>query len=113
MHAPVTSQITESSPLFKARMAGFFWLLTIITGMFAFIAGGRLFVAGDAAATAANLMAHVSLYRLAFVSNLIATVCYLAVTLFVYLLLKPVNRSIALFRVFVSLIRCTVAPTGG
>ena len=112
MLAPLPSQITESSPLFKARMAGFFWLMTIITGMFAFIAGGRLFVAGDAATTAVNVMAHVSLYRLAFVSNLIATVCYLAVTLFVYLLLKPVNRRVALFGVFVSLIGCTVAPTG-
>ena len=112
MLAPLASQITESSPLFKARVAGVFWLLTIITGMFAFIAGGRLFVAGNAAATAANVMAHVSLYRLAFISNLIATLCYLAVTLFVYLLLKPVSRSVALFGVFVSLIGCTVAPTG-
>ena len=94
MLAPLASQITESSPLFKARAAGVFWLLTIITGMFAFIAGGRLFVAGNAAATAANVMAHVSLYRLAFISNLIATLCYLAVTLFVYLLLKPVSRTV-------------------
>src|SRR5256885_17040062 len=98
---PITSPVVERSRLFKARMAGFFWLMTIITGMFAFIAGGRLFVAGDAAATAANVMAHVSLYRVAFVSNLIATVCYLAVTLFVYLLLRPVYRSVALFGAFV------------
>src|SRR2546423_3276597 len=107
----ITNPVVEGSPLFKARRAEFFWLMTIIPGMFAFIAGGRLFVAGDAAATAANVMAHVSLYRVAFVSNLIATACYLAVTLFVYLLLKPVNRSVALFGVFVSLIGCAVAPT--
>src|ERR1043166_1761622 len=65
MHATVTQPIAESSPLFKARMAGFFWLMTIITGMFGFVAGGVSVVAGDAATTAANIINHESLYRLA------------------------------------------------
>jgi hypothetical protein len=106
MHAPLTHPIAESSPLFKARMAGFFWLMTIITGMFGFIAGGRFIVAGDAAATAANILDHEALYRLAFISNLVATGCYLAVTLFVYQLLKPVNRTVAAFVVLFSLMGC-------
>lgn len=106
MLAPLASEITESSPLFKARMAGFFWLLTIITGMFAFIAGGRFIVTGDAATTAANIINHQLLFRLAFISNLVATACYLAVTLFVYQLLKPVNRTVAAFVVFFSLMGC-------
>jgi hypothetical protein len=108
MHATLTQPIGESSPLFKARMAGFFWLMTIITGMFGFIAGGRFVVPGDAAATAANIVNHESVYRLAFLANLIATACYLAVTLFVYQLLKPVNRTVAAFVVFFSLMGCAV-----
>jgi Domain of unknown function (DUF4386) len=108
MHAPLTQPIAGSSPLFKARMAGFFWLMTIITGMFAFIAGGRFMVAGDAAATAANILDHEVLYRLAFISNLAATGCYLAVTLFVYQLLKPVNRTVAAFVVLFSIMGCAV-----
>ena len=108
MHAPLTQPIAESSPLFKARMAGFFWLMTIITGMFGFIAGGRFIVAGDAAATAANILDHEVLYRLAFISNLVATGCYLVVTLFVYQLLKPVNRTVAAFVVLFSLMGCAV-----
>jgi len=106
MHAPSTQPIAGSSPLFKARMAGFFWLMTIITGMFGFIAGGRFIVAGDAAATAANIIDHELIFRFAFISNLVATACYLAVTLLVYQLLKPVNRTVAAFVVLFSLMGC-------
>jgi len=106
MHAPLIQPVAGSSPLLKARMAGFFWLMTIITGMFGFIAGGNFVVAGDAAATATNILNHELLFRLAFISNLVATACYLAVTLFVYQLLKPVNRTIAAFVVLFSLMGC-------
>src|SRR5437868_10012325 len=106
MHAPSTQPLAGSSPLLKARMAGFFWLMTIITGMFAFIAGGRFIVTGDAATTAANIINHQLLFRLAFISNLVATACYLAVTLLVYQLLKPVNRTVAALVVFFSLMGC-------
>jgi Domain of unknown function (DUF4386) len=108
MHATLTQPLAESSPRFKARMAGFFWLMTIITGMFGFVAGGRFVAAGDAATTATNIITHEALYRLAFISNLLATACYLAVTLFVYQLLKPVNRTVAAFVVLFSLVGCAV-----
>jgi len=113
MHAPLTQPTAESSPLIKARMAGFFWLMTIITGMFGFIAGGNFIVAGDAAATAANILDHELLYRLAFLANLVATACYLAVTLFVYQLLKPVNRTVAAFVVLFSLMGCATGLVSG
>ncbi len=113
MHAPLTQPIAGSSPLLKARMAGFFWLMTIITGMFSFIAGGRFIVAGDAATTAANIIDHELLFRLAFISNLLATACYLAVTLLVYQLLKPVNRTVAAFVVLFSLMGCSAGLISG
>src|SRR4051794_7041200 len=106
MHATLTQPLAQSSPRFKARMAGVFWLMTIITGMFGFVAGGRFVATGDAATTAANIIDHEALYRLAFVSNLVATACYLAVTLLVYQLLKPVNRTVAAFVVLFSLMGC-------
>src|SRR4051794_19957154 len=93
--API-NPITSQPPRFLTRAAGLFWLLTILTSMFAFIIAGKFMVAGNAAATAANLIEHDALQRLAFVANLIATVCYLAVTLFMYVLLKPVNRNVSL-----------------
>jgi hypothetical protein len=97
----------------KARIAGFFWLLTIILGMAAFLIGGRLIVPGDAAATAANITANATLYRFSFAANLVATVCYLTVTVYIYLLLRPVNRSIALLGAFVSLTGCAIGGMTG
>jgi hypothetical protein len=114
MHTAVmTEPIAEPSPLFKARAAGFFWLMTILTGMFAFVTGGRFIVPGDAATTATNIMAHESLYRWSFAANIIATACYLAVTLLIYVLFKPVNRNIALLGAFFSLTGCANGAVSG
>jgi len=104
--AVMMEPITETSPLLKARAAGFFWLMTILTGMFAFVAGGRFVVPGDAATTATNIMANESLYRWSVVANLVATACYLTVTLLIYVLLKPVSRNISLLGAFFSLTGC-------
>jgi hypothetical protein len=89
-----------------AKTIGLFWLLTIVTGMFSFVTGGRLIVEGNAALTVANISAHESLYRLSFVANLAATLCYIVVTLFAYVLFKPVNKSVSLLGAFFSLMGC-------
>ena len=96
----------EFSTSFKARAAGFFWLMTIITGMFGFIAGTKFIVLGDAAATASNIMSHESLYRWAIASNVIATACYLVVTVLIYELLKRINRTVATLGLVFSLVGC-------
>ena len=102
----ITNTSGESSALFKARAAGFFWLMTIITGMFGFIAGTKFIVPGDAAATAANIMSHESIYRWAIAASIIASVCYLAVTVLVYELLRAVNRTVATLGMVFSLVGC-------
>jgi hypothetical protein len=101
-------RIAETSPRFKARIAGVFYLLTILTGGFALFVSGRLVVSGDAAATATNILAHEPLFRLGFASDLIATACYIAVTALFYNLFKPVNRSLSLLAAFFSLVGCAI-----
>ena len=57
-------------PLKKtARVAGFLYLLVTLTGPFVLLyVPGKLFVTGDASATASNILAHQSLFR-AYISS--------------------------------------------
>ncbi|MDQ2964220.1 MAG: DUF4386 domain-containing protein [Pseudomonadota bacterium] len=106
--AAMTERTTEVSPLLKARVAGVFYLLVFLTGGGALFLSGRLVVNGDAAATAANILAHEPSFRLGFAANLIATACYIVVTALFYDLFKPVNRSLSLIAAFTSLVGCAI-----
>ena len=102
-------RIAEASPRFKARIAGVFYLLTILTRMFVEISvRNRLVVSDDAAATASNILAHESLWRLGFAADIIAFASYVALTALLYELFKPVNRSLSLVAAFFSLVACVV-----
>jgi hypothetical protein len=105
----VTERIAETSPRLKARMAGVFFLLTILAGVFAqmFVSGG-LVVDGDAAATATNILTHRTLFQLGFAVYLIEMACQITLTALLYGLLKPVSRSVALLAAFFSLTGCTI-----
>ena len=104
----VTEWSSEATPLFKARLAGVFYLLTFITGFFSLFAAGRFIVSGDAAATASNILANETSFRWGLTANLLATVCYVGVTALFYELFKPVNRSVSLLAAFASLVGCAV-----
>jgi hypothetical protein len=100
----MTKRITEASPRFTARVAGVFYLLTILTRMFVEIfVRNRMVVSDDAAATATNIMAHEPLFRLGFAADIIAFASYIALTALLYELFKPANRSVSLVAAFFSL----------
>jgi hypothetical protein len=107
--AAVTDRIVELSPRGMARIAGVFYLLTILTGILAqgFVSE-RLVVSGDAAATATNILAHEPLYRLGFAVYLVEMACQITMTALFYHLLKPVSRSGALLAAIFGLIGCTI-----
>ena len=92
----MTKPNLEVTPLFQARMAGGLWWLCIISGMVGFAAGAPLVVANDATATATNILAKESFFRLGFVADLISGLSYVGVTAFIYYLLRPVSRSLSL-----------------
>jgi hypothetical protein len=101
--------VAVASPLSKSRTAGFFWLMTMLTGTFAMLAYDRVFVAGNPAATATNISGHEALFRSAVAADLTATACYIVATLLVYAILKPVNRDVSLLAAFFSLVGCASA----
>jgi hypothetical protein len=101
--AEMMEPIAEASPQVKARMAGVLWLMVIAAGVSAFVIRSPLIVRGDAAATATNILASESLFRLSFAADLIAGVCYMGVTVLLYGFLKPVSRSLSLLAAFFGL----------
>ena len=101
-------EIIDSAPRFQARAAGGLWLLCILTGIAGFLCSAPLIVANDAAATAANILANNSSFRVGFVLELISYAAYLGAALFVYYLLKPVSRSLSLLAAFFGLAGVTI-----
>jgi hypothetical protein len=75
------------------RFAGLLYLLTSIVGFFAMgYAPGKLIVHGNAAATASNISASETLFRLGIAAQLIGMAGFIFVALALYDLLKEVNR---------------------
>jgi len=83
--AVTMERIAATSPRLKARIIGVFYLLTILTGIFAqgFVSG-RLVVDGDAAATATNILTHRGLFQWGFAVYLIEMACNIAMTALFY-----------------------------
>ena len=76
-----------------ARIAGFLYFLQIPLGVFGVLYVPKaLLVPGNAAATASNILANEMLFRLSIVSALINVLVTVATALFLYELLKPVNK---------------------
>jgi hypothetical protein len=84
----------------NARIAGLLYIVASAVGFvrLAYIPKA-LFVQGNAAATATNIAAHESLFRLGFVSELVGGVLWLFVPLALYRLLKGVDRGLAVVMV--------------
>jgi len=91
---------TDPSPLFSARMAGVLWLIVILASVAAVIGGTSLDLHGDPETLVANALAAASNIRVTFAVFFFGKVCYMGVTVLLYELLRPVNKSIALFGAF-------------
>lgn len=101
-------QIADASPGAKARMAGVFFLLYTATGTWGYSVTQGLVVSRDAAATAANILANETLFRLAIAANLVSAACYVVVTVLFYDLFKPVDRTVSRLAAFFNLTSCAI-----
>lgn len=109
MRTVPVSLLEPSSPKALARLAGVFFVLEATSAVFGqFFVLGRLVVREDAAATAANILAHETLFRLGFAASLAAAVFHIVWAWLFYVLLRPVRRNVALLAGWVVLVGCAL-----
>jgi hypothetical protein len=95
-----------------AKLAGFLYLAYIVLQASADVIGrSKLIVYGDAAATARNIIASEGQFRLGSMGDLVAAVLFLSTAWALYVLLRPVNRDLALLFLLLNLggvaVQCT------
>src|SRR5713101_4356905 len=92
-----------------ARIAGAIYLSTALTAPFSLIYIPRtLIVRGDANATASNILAHETLFRLGIVADLITSVIFILLAMALYRLLSGVNKTHASLMVALVLVSVAV-----
>jgi hypothetical protein len=98
-------RLAEASPQVYARIGGVLYLIIIVIGFCSeFFVRDKLAVSGDVKATANNIMASESLWRIGIAGDMILLVCAVALTLIFYVLLRPVNKNLALLAVFFNIV---------
>lgn len=101
----MTNGIAEKSPLVYARLAGFGLLLMAIIAIFSnFFVIESLIIPGDVTTTANNIIANELLFRSGIVSFIIVLILDILVAWALYILLKSVNKSLALLAALFRLI---------
>ena len=97
----MTISTIDDSQRTAARVAGFTCLFTMATVVFAnFRIHERLIVAGNAAETARNIVAHERLFRIGIACGLIYCAGIVILLTALYVILKPVNRGLASLAAF-------------
>ena len=101
-------------PLDKtARVAGFLYLLVVITGFFTIMyAPSKLLVGEDAAAVASNILAHQSLFRVNIAISVFSELCFIATVLALYRLLQGTDPQLAATMVLLVLLCAPLAFVG-
>jgi hypothetical protein len=94
----------------KARIAGFWYLLMALTGPIGLLyVPLKLIVPGDATATANNILASETLFRIGIVGNILCQIAFIFLVLALYRLLKGVDQQLALRMVALVLVAVPIA----
>lgn len=97
----MTTPSREASPQTYTRIGGVLYLFIIVAALFGEIfVRGKIIVRGDAAATASNLLGSETLFRVGLAGEMLTCICDVALAMILYVLLKPVNRNLALLAAF-------------
>jgi hypothetical protein len=108
-HTEMTNRTTEIRPQVYARVGGILYLIIIVAGVSGeLFVRGSLVVFGNAAASATNIVASRYLWRAGVAGDLVMHLCDVGLMLVFYVLLRPVNRNLALLAVLFNLVQTSV-----
>lgn len=97
-HTITDPDATGRSRLASARFAGVLYLTIFVSGLFAELAvRSRLVEQGDPAATAANILESPGLFRIGVGADVVMLVADVAIAVVLFQLLRPLNRTLAMF----------------
>jgi hypothetical protein len=92
-----------------AKVAGFLYLVTMVIPLLAdLFLRAPLIVHSDAVQTAKNIVASERLFRLSIVSGLMTVAGEIILLVALYIVLKPINRNVALLAAFWRLAKCVI-----
>lgn len=93
-----------------ARIAGAFYLVLVLTGIFSLLyVPSKLIVWSDAATTFNNIVANETLFRLGIVAGIIAYISFLFLPLVLYKLLSPIHKTIAISMVALAVVSVPIS----
>ena len=77
-----------------ARIAGWIYLSMVVSGPFSLMyVPGKLIVKGNATATAGNVLAHETMFRLAIAGNAVSAVIFVCLAIALYRLFREVDKT--------------------
>src|SRR5436190_20682488 len=105
----MTTVTIEPAQRTAAKVAGAIYLIAMATSMFAELyARAPLIVTGNAAQTAINIAASERLFRVGSVIHLITFASDAVLAVALYVVLRPINRHVALLGAFWRLVDCAI-----
>jgi len=105
----ITARIVDTSKSEVVRVAGFMFLFSfIVPTLYWIFVLSKLIVAENIIATANNIVANELLFRIGITIELIMSVGLIVLALSLYIILKPVNKNLALFALLLKLVEATV-----
>jgi hypothetical protein len=93
--------VSNDSPRMLSRLTGALYLFIMVAAMFAeAFVRGKLVVTGDGAATVRNIASFETLWRWSVAANVSVTVADVAIAGLLFILLRPVNFTVAMIAAF-------------
>ncbi|WP_455364964.1 DUF4386 domain-containing protein [[Eubacterium] cellulosolvens] len=103
------NRIADISPRKAAISVGVALIVMFLLGLFGMPLYSNLIVPGDTATTVNNILANLLLFRIGIASYLIILILDVVVALGLYVVLKPVNKNLALLQMWCRLIYTVIA----